>query len=323
MKFLQPIGSFVFAIAFAAAVSAADGKPGNQWITLGTKGGPVPSATHSQPANALLVGQNVYFVDAGDGAVGRLTTAGVSLRKTQAVFLSHLHFDHTAGLPAIIALRWQTNAPNLLTIYGPPGTKRTVDGIFEYMAYGAAGHFGVPGQVTAPPDRNVKVVEIEDGSVVKLDDFTLTAVRNSHFSWPKGSNEWKKYQALSYKFELADRTIVYTGDTGPSDAVVKLAKGVDLLVTEMMDIDNTVARVRKMNPNRPKASLKDTETHLRDHHLTPEQVGDLAAAAGVKKVVVTHMAPSLDEPSGILHYVNRVKAKYDKEVVMAKDLDRF
>lgn len=125
MKRLLSIGSILIAITFSAAISADGDNDSNQWITLGTMAGPVPNATHSQPANALLVGSNVYFVDAGDGAVGRLTTAGVSLRKARAVFLSHLHFDHIAGLPAIIALRWQTNAPDMLTIYGPPGTKQT------------------------------------------------------------------------------------------------------------------------------------------------------------------------------------------------------
>ena len=323
MKLLRNIGTVLLAMTLSAGTFAENGKPGNEWITLGTMGGPIPNATHSQPANALLVGSNTYFVDAGDGAAGRLVTAGGSMLNVSGVFISHLHFDHTAGLPAIIALRWQTNAPGKLTIYGPPGIKQTVDGIYQFMAYGAEGHYGVPGQKSNPVDRNVEVVEIADGAVINFDDFKLTAVRNSHYSWPEGSKEWEKFQALSFKFELPDRTIVYTGDTGPSDAVVALAKGADLYVSEMMDIDYTVALVKRLNPKMPGFALKGMEAHLRNHHVTPEQVGDMATRAGVKKVVVTHMAPGEDDPMKIAYYTNRVKAEFEGDLVLAKDLDRF
>jgi ribonuclease BN (tRNA processing enzyme) len=317
------MGTVLIALVLSTVAVAENSSPSNEWITLGTMGGPIPNATHSQPANALVVGDNAYFVDVGDGAAGRLVTAGHSIKNARAVFISHLHFDHTGGLPALIALRWQVNAPGMLTIYGPPGTKQSVEGIFKFMEYGAAGHYGVPGQKSNPPNHNVNVVEITDGSVVKLDDFTLTAIRNSHYSWPKGSKEWDKYQALSFKFELSDRTIVYTGDTGPSDAVVALAKDADLYVSEMMDIDYTVALVKRLNPKMPNVALKNMEAHLRNHHVTPEQVGDMAARAGVKRVVVTHMAPGEDDPTKIAYYTNRVKAAFDGDVVLAKDLDSF
>jgi len=326
MKFFRGISLAAMALTISALTGtalAADKVVSNEWITLGTMGGPVPNPTHSQPANALTVGDNVYLVDVGDGAAGRLVTAGHSLRNIRAVFVSHLHFDHTGGLPAIIALRWQTDAPQMLTIYGPPGIKKTVEGIYEFMGYGAEGRYGVPGQKSHPVDTNVTVVEISDGSVVELDDFTLTAIRNSHFSWPEGSAEWKKFQSLSYKFDLADRSIVYTGDTGPSDAVVALAKDVDLLVTEMMDIDDTIAKVKRFNPNMPAPAIKGMEAHLRNHHITPEQVGDMAARAEAKKVVVTHMAPGVDDPAMVDFYTKGIAAKYAGEIVMAKDLDRF
>ena len=323
MKFSRLLGLVIIMLAASYPLNAENLSPANEWITLGTMGGPIPNPTHSQPANALVVGDNVYLVDVGDGAAGRLVAAGESLKSVRAVFVSHLHFDHTAGLPAVIALRWQTNTFNGLTIYGPPGLKRTVDGIFDFMQFGAEGSYGVPGQVVKAADTGVEVVEIVDGSVIELDDFTLTAVRNSHYSWPKGSEEWEKFQSLSYKFDLPDRTIVYTGDTGPSDAVVEMAKGVDLYVSEMMDIDDTVAKVKRSNPNMPVPALKNMESHLRDHHVTPQQVGDMAARAGVKKLVVTHMVPGSDYPSIIDDYTGRVKAEYDGEVILAKDLDRF
>jgi ribonuclease BN (tRNA processing enzyme) len=313
-----------YSVTEVAKVTNRDvAKYGNEWITLGTIAGPVPSPTHSQPSNALVVGDNIYIVDAGDGTVGQLTRAGESMRKVDAVFLSHLHFDHTAGLAGIIALRWQTNAPNMLTVYGPPGTKKTVEGLFAFMEHSTEGHFGVPGQKTAPANRNVQIVEITDGSVIELEDFKFTSVSNSHFSWPEGSKEWEKFKSLSFKFELADRTIIYTGDTGPSDAVVELAKGADLYISEMMDANPIVERIKKMNPNMPDIAVKNMKKHIEDHHVNTEQVADMATRAGVKRVVITHMSPRDLGPAKMAEYVEEVKAGYEGDVVMANDLDRF
>ncbi|GAA6186617.1 MBL fold metallo-hydrolase [Aliiglaciecola sp. NS0011-25] len=308
----------IVSYAFAGAPSTK-----NEWITLGTMAGPIPNAAHSQPANALLVNGKTYLVDAGDGTAGQLAKAGLNIKKVDAIFLSHLHFDHTGGLPAILSLRWQTETKSELTIYGPPGTKQTVDGIFAYMTYGTLGHYGVPGQEAAPPNRNVKVVEIVDGSVLDFDGFKLSVIRNTHYSWPKDSEEYNKFQALSFKFELPDYSVVYTGDTGPSEAVELLSQNVDLLITEMMDVEHTVNLVKRMNPMMPPKALGHMKQHLSKHHLVPSDVGQLATKAKVKKLVVTHMAPGLVEPDEYEHYTNEVAEFYKGDITIANDLDRF
>lgn len=326
-KKLLRVVAILIALLFAAVESAAESSDPSlshsEWVTLGTMAGPLPDPVRSQPANALVVNGNTYIVDAGDGTAGRLAASGGTLLDIEAVFISHLHFDHTGGLPAILALRWQTNAPGVLTIYGPPGIKQSVEGIFEYMSVGVAGSYGAPGMTPNPANHNVKVVELADGDVIELDDFKFTAIRNAHYSWPKGSSEWEKYLSFAFKFELSDRIIVYTGDTGPSDAVVEFAKGADLYVSEMLDIQHTIDLVVEKNPSMPEQARQDLEVHLSNHHVTPEQVGDMAARAGVKKLVVTHMAPGLVQPSKVLYYTNRVRAEFKGEVIWANDLDRF
>ncbi|MDP5133730.1 MAG: MBL fold metallo-hydrolase [Paraglaciecola sp.] len=324
MKLLKTLTSLLMASTIASCAIADSVTPmPNEWITLGTMAGPIPNATHSQPANAMVVNGKTYLIDVGDGTAGQLAKAGLNIKNVDAVFISHLHFDHTGGLPAVLSLRWQTSTKNLLTVYGPPGTKQTVEGIFAYMTYGALGNYGVPGQKTELASNNVKVVEISDGDVVNLDGFKLSAIRNSHYSWPKDSEEWHKFQSLSFKFELADYTVVFTGDTGPSEAVAQLSENVDLLISEMMDVDYTVNLVKRMNPNMPTPAFEHMRQHLSKHHLVPADVGQLAAKAKVKKLVVTHMSPGLDLPADFQKYTSEVAKYYQGDITIANDLDRF
>ena len=308
-------------IAFQVAASSKNIK--NEWITLGTMGGPVPNSGHSQPSNALIINGKTYLIDAGDGTAGQLSKAGLSIEDVEAVFISHLHFDHTSGLPAVLSLRWQVDAENELTVYGPPGIKQTVEGIFQYMAYGAKGHFGVPGQVHNDPSNNVKVVELHNGAVVDLDGFKLTSVRNSHYSWPEKSREWQKFQSFSYKFDLPEYSVVYTGDTGPSKAVEKLADNVDLLVSEMMDVDFIVNLIKQESPHMPPEAFSNISKHLSHHHLLPSDVGMLAKVAKVKKLVITHMAPAVSNEKQESMYTNQIAEYYKGEIIIADDLSRF
>ena len=294
--------------------------PANGFVTLGTNGGPVAEIGHAQPANALQVGKDIYLVDAGDGASGQLVKAGFKLQQVQAVFLSHLHFDHTGGVLGVLGSRMQTNTRSMLTIYGPPGTREFVEGLLAGMAPIMKAAYGMPGQEW---QANVEVKELVDGSIVELKGVKVTVAENSHFAIPESANAPEKAKSLSLRFDLADRSIVYTGDTGPSENVEKLAQGADLLVAEMMDIPVVLSRARQYLPNAPEQAFVDLEWHFRAHHLTPVQVGELAAAAGVKAVVITHQAPKIATDDHRKKILDGVSSKFDGSVVLANDLDRY
>jgi ribonuclease BN (tRNA processing enzyme) len=290
------------------------------FITLGTAGGPEAEADRSQPANALMLGDTVYLVDAGDGVAGQLKKAGMRLPQVKGLFISHNHFDHTGGVLAVLGLRMQLNVHDTLAIYGPPGTQAFIDGLLAGMEPARVAAYGMPGQEW---QANVEVTEITDGSVLELDGFNVTVAENTHFSIPENSGVEEKAKALSFRFDLENRSIVYTGDTGPSDAVAKLASNADLLVSEMMDIPAVLAFIRKVNPNMPQQQLDKIEWHFRAHHLLPEQVGDLAAAAGVKSVVVTHMVPNISDQAMADRYIAQIAQRFSGEIRIANDLDRF
>lgn len=315
----------VLALLCAAPVSHAAPQEanGNSFVTLGTMGGPVPSPTRSQPANALLHGNNAYLVDTGDGTVGQLTKAGVRLGQVRAIILSHLHADHTVGLSAILALRNQMTIPGVITVYGPPGTRTLVAGIVASMQPAAQAGYGIPGQRWTAPEATVQVLELTHGSIILVDGITVTTAQNSHYDFVSGSADDLQFKSLSFRFDLPERSIVYTGDTGPSEAVERLAKGADILVTEMIDVDTTMATVRKTSPNLSTDAVRDIVQHLTTHHLTSEQVADLANRAGVKKVVVTHFAGGTPDAAAMTGYVRAIHGRFKGEVVLANDLDRF
>ena len=304
-------------ITITLETAGAPGPPASPFITLGTHGGPVSDRNRSQPANALVVGRAVYLVDAGDAAVQQLARAGYSLAAVRAVFISHIHIDHTGGLFAVLGLKHQMGGGGKITVYGPHGIKAMVDGLLAAIEPEARSAYGVPGEDYVPPERLVEVVELPDGAKVTFDGFTLTAVENTHYSFPKDSDMARRYASLSFRFDLADRSIVYTGDTGPSDAVTRLANGADLLVSELIDpkFIETFSTQQKRS--------REMHEHLTDHHINPDQVGQMAARAKVKRVVITHLVAGRDPNVDTAPYVAGVKKWFDGPVEIATDLNRY
>ncbi|MDG2535173.1 MBL fold metallo-hydrolase [Sphingomonas sp. HITSZ_GF] len=289
------------------------------FVTLGTNSGPIPNPKRAEPANLLRFGDQDILIDAGDGAAWQLAKAGVPLKNLHAILISHLHFDHTGGLFALISQRYQMLEPSPFTVYGPPGTKALVDGIVATITASSKGGNNMRAFMPGAAGGNVTVVELADGASFDLGAVKVRAVRNTHFVATPGGDT-PDALSFAYRFDMGGKAIVYTGDTGASDAVTALAKGADLLVSEIMDPDIALAKVFAGTPNAPQQIKDMIAEHFRREHVSPLEAGLMASRAGVKQLVLTHNALPDDAIEGARASIAK---NYKGPVTFAQDLDKF
>ncbi|MHA6897259.1 MBL fold metallo-hydrolase [Ralstonia pseudosolanacearum] len=296
---------------------------GTHLITLGTRGGPIPAKDRAQSSNLLIVNGTYYLVDAGDGVLRRLTQAGANFRQIGKVFITHGHDDHTAGVGTLMSVAWDFQRHDPITVYGPPGTAALVKGAIQYFTVNAEIRWA-EGRRTPLGDVFVGR-DVAPGLIYQDQNIKVTAVENTHFHIPEGSPYYGKYKSYSYRFQTPDRVIVFTGDTGPSDAVTELARNADTLVSEVGSSEDVKQVLIKngtwqgMTPEQQAALMR----HEVEEHLTPDAVGKMAARAHVKTVVLTHLLPTVNEHDDYQRYVPEVKKFFSGQVVVAKDLMEF
>ena len=317
------------ALAYVTAIlpSAAQEPAKMQFITLGTAGGPLIRVDRSEPANAVVVGNAVYLFDVGAGALRQIAAAKLQLGQVRAVFISHHHIDHNADLGALVVTRWVLFGYKPLPIIGPPGTASLAKGIAEGYHATALAPITIGGPPKPPIAATIAPIDLapdmDDPEVVYEDEnIRVSAVTNAHYHFIPGTEEQRFSRSYAFRIEGAGRTIVFTGDTGPSAKVQSLAKGADLLVSEVIDMERMEPALRS-GANLPPPVLAAMLEHLRQDHLTPVEVGKLAAAAGVKEVVLTHLVPGFDGETDLNGYTKGLETSFKGKVHLAKDLDRY
>lgn len=284
----------------AHAVQAAPSTDSTVIITLGT-GTPRPTPDVMGPATAIVVGTRVFLVDAGAGVERRLAAAHLPVDGVTALFVTHLHSDHVLGLADLIFTSWVVGRTRPFPAYGPRGLRQMTDHL--YAAFKEDIRIRTRGlERESPGGYRIAVQEIKAGVV-----YDSGGVRVTAFPVPHG--EWK--EAYGYRFEAPGRTIVLSGDTRPSEALVRMAAGVDVLIHEVQPSDAT----------RPPGTrtAADWAAYVRQYHTTALQLGELAARAQPKLLVVYHDGRRAPREQ-ILADIHRA---FTGPVVLAEDLQRF
>jgi ribonuclease BN (tRNA processing enzyme) len=322
--------SILVATAIAAAATGlgaqtafAQTKTGTRLITVGTAGGPVPRAHRAQSSNLLIVNGTPYLIDAGDGTARRLAKLRFNFRSLGTIFITHGHNDHTGGLGLLLSTQWGAQRTQPINVYGPPGTEGLIKAAVQYLNYDAEIRIS-DGSRTTPIEKVFVGHDAGTGVIYQDANIKVVAAENTHFHFPAGSPGYGKYKSYSYRFEAADRVVVFTGDTGASDAVTELARNADVLVTEVVSVDDVKeARIRDgrwqaMSDREQKEYIR----HMVEEHLTPQQIGEMATRANVKTVVMSHLTPRPDSDD-YTPWADDVRKHFSGQVLIAEDLKEF
>lgn len=256
-------------------VSAPGSRPGSRLVLLGTAGGPTPKPNRFPAAYALVVGDDILVIDAGNGTAQQLVRAGLNLNRVRHVFVSHHHSDHDADIGTLALLAWAANPQAPVTLWGPPPMRAQMAAFRDYARFDIDTRTADEGRPDF--DAMTRVQEIA-GDGLLLDDgvVRVRCARNVH---PPIADSY------AFRIDAPDRSYVFSGDTTYSAAVVALAKGADVLVHEVMYLPALDALIAS-EPN-----AKTLREHLLASHSTPEQVGRVATEAGVKTLVLSHFVP--------------------------------
>lgn len=290
-------------LAASTLVRAAQEAPRTRLILLGTAGGPTPKAKSAAPAQAIVVGDRIYLVDCGDGVARQLALAKLPIRQLRAVFLTHLHSDHMAGYGPLFLVSWASGLSTAVDTYGPPPLVAMTTSLLE--AYRFDIELRMKDEGYGPLAPLIRPHEISAaGEVFKDDRVRVTATLNNH---PPIQH------SFAFRFDTADRSIVISGDTTYSENVVKLARGADVLVHEV------VSREFWERPNAPVPA--PVVRHILASHTDAEDVGRIAAEAGVRTLVLSHFVPT-EGPGAPTdeQWLDAVRQHFKGTVVLGRDL---
>jgi ribonuclease BN (tRNA processing enzyme) len=250
-----------------------------------------------------MVYDKPFVIDCGMGVSRRLVETRVPLESVKYIFISHHHSDHNLEYGNLVYNAWATGLSTPVHSFGPKGIEAMTKTYWELNKFDVETRIDDEGR---PDPRPLLVARdiIEDGVVLQTSDVKVTAFRTPH---PPITDNF------AYKFETPDGTVVFSSDTNYNPKLAEFAKGADVLVHEALYlpwVDRLVTRVKNG------ATLKK---HLLDSHTAAEDVGMIAAAAGVKVLVLSHLVPGeLDVTDD--NWTDEAKKHFPGRIIVARDL---
>jgi len=271
---------------------------------LGT-GGSYPTRFRNVPAIAVQVKEDLLLLDCGEGTQRQFMQSNVSFMKVKKIFITHFHGDHFLGLPGLLQTMAFNNRIDSLEIYGPEGIEKLLDGIFSLGFWKPS--FKIIAKSIVPNDT----LQFEGYSVsAELAEHTIPDYaykikeedRRGHFDTEKCKALGIKGKDFSYlesngfiikngkKILLKEvtgnsivgKSLVYTGDTVPSDRIIKFSNNVDVLIHEA-------------------SVTKDLENKANEYgHSSSSQAAEIAVKANAKQLILTHISPRYEDSTPLL-----------------------
>lgn len=310
--------------AQASAAPKAPAPKGTRLVMLGTRGGPGVDVNRGETASAVIVDGVPYLLDCGYGTLRALLQSGIGFVNVDTLFFSHLHNDHTADLAALISHQWTSNKKTPTNIYGPYATASTVAGALQFMRADVEIRTIDEGRTVMPETMffGHDVTASADPVRVFADDrVVVLAATNTHY--PERAVARMPHRSLGFRFETANRTIAFSGDTAYSANVVKLARGADVFVCEVMDHGVWQQQAERAKADIAAGNTESIARHIAETHSPPADVGRMASEAKVKTVVLNHQLRGAAQPGGTAYpisaFIDGVREKFSGQVIVGED----
>lgn len=275
-------------------------------VMLGT-GTPNPDPEHSGISVAVVVEDKPYIIDFGPGLMRKAAALSpryggsieaLEAKRIKTAFLTHLHSDHTIGLPDLILTPWVLGRDEPLQIYGPEGLDEMTINILE--AYKEDIRYRLYGSEPANNSGwKVNVNIIRPGVIYEDKNVTVEAFRVKHGTWP---------DAFGFRFTTPDKVIVISGDTKPHENIIKYGKDADILIHEVYSHKGFEQR------------SKSWQDYHAAHHTSTRQLADIANKTQPGLLVLYHVLFWGTSPQDLL---KEITSSYKGRVVVASDLDVF
>jgi ribonuclease BN (tRNA processing enzyme) len=277
----------------------------DQLVLLGTGGGPTPKALRAAPAMALMIGGQLHIIDAGNGVARQAALAGLPLKNLAHVWITHLHNDHVADAFTLPWLAWSGALTTPVAVHGPKGMKQMARDWLRFARVDIETRMADEGR----PDlrKMISVAEVQPGVLLDSAGLKVTAARVEHPPL---------LDSFAYRFDWGGKSVVWSGDTRPCQALIDLARGADYLVQEVMYLP-AMERLIASESNAP--SLR---AHLLASHTLAEQAGEIAAAAGVKTLVLSHFVPGGDASVTDEMWQQAAAKAFPGRIIVGRDLLR-
>jgi len=299
-----------------------------QVIFLGTAAS-VPTTSRALPSVAIKREGELILLDCGEGAQRQMIRAKIGFNRETRILITHMHGDHVLGLPGILQTMSLLGRDKPLEVYGPPGIRAFIEAIIRTVRFALS--------------FEVEVYEIEDEGVFHEEeqyhicatwaDHSVPTLAYALIEKPRpgkfhpkraislGVPEGPLWSRLQHgdNIELPNgrkvsptdvmdpprpgRKIVYTGDTRPSENIIKFATDSDLLIHEATFADDLMERANE------------------EQHSTVSQAAETAKKAGAKLLVLTHISARYDDAKILLGQAKKIFANtYVAEDLMKIDI---
>ena len=275
--------------ADAARAEVSEGRfASGMHVVITGSGSAMPDPERAGASVVVTVDGQLLLFDFGRGVMESLIRAGINPLDVDYGFLTHLHFDHIASYDYFVYANWIAGRQKAMPVYGPAGTVDMHQGALHGMH--AADYRFVQFIVDNwPPDQEARPMrkppfQVDDsraGTVLKNHDFTVTAISTPHYPYPDQAS-------LAYRVDSRHGSVVISGDTGPSSAMVELAAKADILVHELTKPDPGMLPGGKFAS---KEFQDPSQERPQTGHTSPTELGNMAAEAGVGLLIGYHVNP--------------------------------